>query len=127
MTTNVTVNDLANLSHHDGQIVLHAKRDDFEVEVRAADANAKSSTDSFDCPVAGSTRGWPRNDQHRRKLATWRRECGARGRTLTRSSDEQRGGAAMLELSHKRLRNRGWQINHPFRGSRRETPPFHRK
>ena len=32
MTTNVTVNDLANLPHHDGQMVLHAKRDDFEVE-----------------------------------------------------------------------------------------------
>ena len=28
------VNELANLPHRDGQIVLHAKRDDFEVQIK---------------------------------------------------------------------------------------------
>ena len=30
----VIINDLANLPHRDGQVVLKAERDDFEVEVR---------------------------------------------------------------------------------------------
>ena len=34
MTTTVTINELVNLSHHDGPTVLHAKREDFEVEIR---------------------------------------------------------------------------------------------
>jgi hypothetical protein len=31
--TQVQINDLANLPHRDGQIVLRAARDDFEVEL----------------------------------------------------------------------------------------------
>jgi hypothetical protein len=34
VTGNVIINELANLPHHDGQIVLHAVRDDFEVQIR---------------------------------------------------------------------------------------------
>ena len=30
----VTINDLVNLPHHDGQVVLQAERDDFKVDVR---------------------------------------------------------------------------------------------
>jgi hypothetical protein len=33
MTSQVLVNDLANIPHHDGQTVLHALREDFEVQV----------------------------------------------------------------------------------------------
>jgi hypothetical protein len=31
------INELARLPHHEGQLVLHAKRDDFEVEIRRQD------------------------------------------------------------------------------------------
>jgi len=34
MATNIAINDLNNLPHRDGQIVLEATRDDFEVVVR---------------------------------------------------------------------------------------------
>jgi hypothetical protein len=33
MTANVIINELANLPHVDGQVVLKARRDDFQVEV----------------------------------------------------------------------------------------------
>ena len=32
--TQVQINELANLPHHDGQIVLRAARNDFEVEIK---------------------------------------------------------------------------------------------
>ncbi len=34
MTTAVLINELANLPHHDGQLVLQARREDFDVEIR---------------------------------------------------------------------------------------------
>jgi hypothetical protein len=34
MTSDVTINELTNLPHFDGQTVLHAVREDFEIEVR---------------------------------------------------------------------------------------------
>jgi hypothetical protein len=34
MTTNVTVNELANLPHYHGQVLLRAARDDLKVEIQ---------------------------------------------------------------------------------------------
>ncbi len=36
MTTNVTVNELANLLHYHGQVLLRAARDDLKVEIQRA-------------------------------------------------------------------------------------------
>lgn len=99
MTSNVTINELNSLPHHDGQVVLEAVRDDFSVQVRFDRGRYHAFGVSSAVTAQRSSRDWRLSVRRSSRHATWRRGCGVRGSNTTRFSlRAEKGGELWLIL-----------------------------